>query len=97
MGRGRNDAKTQDAQSLMTNRCSFWCFAKIHTRDTQVWRTGHRRDRKRSKSSSSLPPPAARGLPPEVESAEGAPNLPFGETPRVHTDAAEDVLEGRKE
>lgn len=32
-------------------------------------------------------------LPPEVESAEGAPNLPFGEAPRVHTHTAEDVLE----
>ena len=48
-------------------------------------------------STRTLSPLAACGLPPEVESAEGAPHLAFGEAPRVHTDAAEDVLEGRKE
>lgn len=49
-------------------------------------------------SSTRAPPPlAAGGLPPEIETAEGAPHLPFGEAPRVHTDAAEDVLGGRKE
>lgn len=32
------------------------------------------------------------GLPPDVESAVGAPHLPFGEAPGVHTDTAEDVL-----
>ena len=49
---------------------------------------------------STRAPPAlgARGLPPEVESAEGAPHLPFGEAPGIHTDAAKDVLgEGKKD
>lgn len=50
--------------------------------------------------SSTWAPPAlgARGLPPKVESAEGAPHLPFGEAPGIHTDAAKDVLgEGKKD
>lgn len=38
------------------------------------------------------PPLPVHGLPPDVESAIGAPHLPFGEAPRVHTDTAEDVL-----
>lgn len=42
--------------------------------------------------SAGTPPPVAGWLPPEVESAEGAPHLPFGEAPGVHADAAEDVL-----
>ena len=46
----------------------------------------------------TLPPLPVGGLPPEVESAIGAPHLPFGEAPRVHTDTAKDVLgkEGRR-
>lgn len=50
--------------------------------------------------SSTWAPPAlgARGPPPKVESAEGAPHLPFGEAPGIHTDAAKDVLgEGKKD
>lgn len=44
-------------------------------------------------SARTLPPFPAHGLlPPEEEPAEGAPNLPFGEAPGIHTDTAEDVL-----
>ena len=44
------------------------------------------------------PPLATSSLPPETEAAEGAPHLPFGEAPRVHTEAAEDVLgEGKSD
>lgn len=35
------------------------------------------------------------GLPPEVEAAEGATHLSFGEPPRIHTDTAKDFL-GKK-
>lgn len=33
------------------------------------------------------------GLSPEVEAAEGATHLSFGEPPRIYTDTAKDVLE----
>lgn len=46
--------------------------------------------------TGTLPPlPVLCGLPPEVESAIGAPHLPFSEASGVHTDTAEDIL-GKK-
>lgn len=48
-------------------------------------------------NTGTLPPFAVLcGLPPDVESAIGTPNLPFGEASGIHTDTAENVLGKRR-
>lgn len=42
------------------------------------------------------PLPVLCGLPPEAESAIGAPHLPFSEASGIHTDTAEDILGKKK-